>query len=262
VTAVYLAARVETLGDLARLSLVADGVHALHGLSDVRHPRPGDGSQARSRLILGDECPQQHPVGPLGPGWIDRVQRLARVAKVWRVGQEAPADVAVATRAGIAVDVLDQRHVAEFEAAGRAVRDRGAPAAVPTGDGFSGARAVVHAYFRAETWQLGGGGIDPARRLGSPGSGGSGGVAFRASVERTALEIVAAASVVREAGLSEVERGALLLREVHGHTWRRVAQGLGWEDDGAAERRAGRTVQRGLRRITVALRDRESAAPT
>ena len=237
------------------------------------------------RLIEGDPEPERYvPApgerrttrgagagGPFGPLALPPCL-LPRVGQVWVVGPVSrgmAAEIAHAEALGIPVVEFDADEQQDIIGAGRASVARRAQgvtqrvvSAVLAGlfdrPDFRGARAVVEAYFLAESWVLGGGAINYEKRLGSGVQNASGAMAFRSSVEEQALRLVRASALFLASGLSEPERVALRARELEGHTYRRVALALGWPDDSAAEERARRLASRAIAKVRDALRDNEA----
>ncbi len=221
------------------------------------------------RLLLGDDPSVQYPSGPIGPRRRDALPQPRRCLAVWVVG---PADwvgdlqAEAAVSHSIPVTRMTPDGVERVVAGGVASMRRqqaettqrvvdAVVAGIVTKPDFGGARAVLSAYFAAESWQLGGGAMDYERALAKV----QGGVGFRAGAETMALRIVKAHGLVRAAGWSKEERAAAQARAA-GYTWRQVATVLGWPDDGKSDDRARRLQGRALQKVTRALRAQEAAA--
>ena len=278
-----------------RVVALAAGIEAAHpGIACRFSHGRADAERAEAailgwccRLIAGDPDPsalRYVPVegerrtrvprgggGPFGPLPVARIGYVP-VSALWVLGPVSSgmaAEVECAVGHGIPVvavppaeqtaylhagEAAERRRSAERTAA---VVDAGLRGLGPLPD-FRGARAVVDAYFLAESWVLGCGAVDYERRLGAGVQNGSGALNFRASVEETALRLVRAAALFAAARLDESERVALRARELEGHTFRRVALALGWEDDPAAEDRARRLAARALGKVRAVLRQAEA----
>jgi len=249
---VYLAHPSGYQGDLERVRSIMTGAEALHPEDRFRHGVRRDSLSPASRaaLVAGDVL---RPPADI----------------VWVVGQldgGVASDMAAAERAGIPIVPLNGA-AEELWQAGRAVQarreedatrrvvDRVLAELIKRPD-FRGARAVVSSYFLAETWELGGGGLDYERAVGAASSG-TGGRAFRDSVEGAALRLTRASALVRDAELTPVELAALRAREVEGRSYRQVALALGWPDDGRSDDTARRRCLSGLRKVDRALRASE-----
>ena len=259
--------------DGARVRAIAAGIEATLPRYAPVFPNGADESFGRRaghalRMLLGDEPPTRHPDGPMGPRWIPSPMQRPCVA-AWVVG---PVDdigglcVDAAAKHEIPIVRMERRDcdrfieggIAAAERATRATTERviaGVLADIFKRPDFRGARAVVIAYFRSETWEMGGGGIDYERALSAVQS--SGGCGFRDRVEHIGLQMAAARRVIRAASLSTTDLAALRWRELHGHSFRQVAIRLGWPDDGNHEDKAWRLVRRALGKIGRALRESE-----
>lgn len=284
-----------TSRNTARVRALAAGIEATnphiacrysHGRADT------DRSEAAIlawclRLITGDSDPETERYvagagdrrgleatgsgGPFGPHPVGRVG-YAPAAAVWVVGPVSfgmEREIGHAAGRGIPVVAVDPEQQQAFirdgeRAAARATAEvtrrvvHDVLAGLLDAPDFRGARAVVSAFFLSESWELGGGTIDYEKRLGAQVQNGSGALAFRGSVETTALRCARASALMRDCGLTPDERTALRAREVEGHSYRGVALALGWPDDGAAEDRARRLAERAIRKVRNALRADEA----